>query len=194
MSIRNERRRAAIDRMADLLLEKGMAAASLRPLAAAAGTSDRMLLYYFADKDELLAATLERVALRLTSLLDTAIPAETRLPARELLIVIWRVVGSVELQPYMRLWLELAAASARDLKPHQTIATSIMSGFVAWTSEHLATDQTGERGESAAFLLAMIEGALFLDAVGRRDLAEAAIKTANSPSALNTAPARRSPD
>ena len=54
MNIRNDRREAAIERMADHVLSEGLAAGTLRPLAAAAGTSDRMLLYYFADKDELL--------------------------------------------------------------------------------------------------------------------------------------------
>ena len=54
MNFRNERREAAIERMADYVLSEGLGAATLRPLAAAAGTSDRMLLYYFADKDELL--------------------------------------------------------------------------------------------------------------------------------------------
>ena len=62
MNTRDERREAAIERMADHVLAEGLAAATLRPLAAAAGTSDRMLLYYFADKDELLTATLARIS------------------------------------------------------------------------------------------------------------------------------------
>ena len=47
------RREDAIERMTDHILLKGLAGATLRPLAAAAGTSDRMLLYYFADRDEI---------------------------------------------------------------------------------------------------------------------------------------------
>src|SRR5580693_6683546 len=74
MSIRDERREAAIERMADHLLLEGLGAATLRPLAAAAGTSDRMLLYYFSDKDELLSATLQRLAARMTAQLDEAVP------------------------------------------------------------------------------------------------------------------------
>ena len=93
VKIRNERREAAIERMADHLLLEGMSAASLRPLAAAAGTSDRMLLYYFADKDELVAATLDRVAARLTAMLDAAIPAGARLIFPELLTAVWGAVG-----------------------------------------------------------------------------------------------------
>jgi AcrR family transcriptional regulator len=44
-----------LDRLADYVLAHGLTASSLRPLARAAGTSDRMLLYYFADKDAVMA-------------------------------------------------------------------------------------------------------------------------------------------
>lgn len=56
------RRQQILERLADHVLAHGMQAASLRPLAAAAGTSDRMLLHYFADKEELITATLALVA------------------------------------------------------------------------------------------------------------------------------------
>ncbi len=174
MSIRDDRREAALDRMADHLLAAGLGGASLRALAAAAGTSDRMLLYYFSDKDELLAATLERVAGRLTALLDAALPPGTRMAFAPLLTRVWAAVGSPGLRPYMRLWLELAAAAARNPVPHGAIAEAIMAGFVAWAAAHL-DDSAGGRDASPALLLATMEGLLFLDAVGRRDLADAAV-------------------
>ena len=39
----------------DYVLEHGLVGLSLRPLAAELGTSDRMLLYHFASKDDLVA-------------------------------------------------------------------------------------------------------------------------------------------
>ena len=42
-----------IERLTAYVLAQGLSASSLRPLAKAAGTSDRMLLYHFADKDDL---------------------------------------------------------------------------------------------------------------------------------------------
>jgi AcrR family transcriptional regulator len=178
VSIRDERREAAIELMADHILRQGMGAASLRPLAAAAGTSDRMLLYYFADRDELISATLERVAARLTTMLDTAVPADLRLPFGELLLAVWSAVRSAEMKPYMRVWLELAASAARDLEPHRTIANGIMNAFVRWTGDHLAVGRASEREQLSALLLATVEGALFLEAIGRRDLADTAVAEA----------------
>jgi AcrR family transcriptional regulator len=137
-----------------------------------------MLLYYFKDRNELIAATLERVSARLTSILDGAIPAGVCLSFPDLLTRIWGTVGSVELRPYMQLWLELAAASARLQEPHRSIATGIMDGFVHWTGHHLASDRAAERQQLSALLLATIDGALFLEAIGRRDLADMAVATA----------------
>ncbi len=75
MKISTKRREEIIELIADHLLAEGLGAATLRPMAEAAGTSDRMLLYYFADKGELLTATLTRVAARMVSLLDDAVPS-----------------------------------------------------------------------------------------------------------------------
>ena len=47
----SDKRAALIDKLADHVLADGLLHASLRPLAKAVGTSDRMLLYYFKDKD-----------------------------------------------------------------------------------------------------------------------------------------------
>ena len=43
----------------DHALEHGLIGLSLRPLAAAIGTSDRMLIYHFGSKDELVDAVLD---------------------------------------------------------------------------------------------------------------------------------------
>lgn len=59
MSVRDTRRQAALERMADHVLAAGLRGASLRPLAQVAGTSDRMLLYYFTNKGELSPRSLQ---------------------------------------------------------------------------------------------------------------------------------------
>ena len=66
MSRHAERREQLLDKVADHLLVAGIAGSSLRPLAEAVGLSDRMLLYYFKDKEDVIAGGLARVAERLT--------------------------------------------------------------------------------------------------------------------------------
>ena len=179
MTTRDDKRAAAIEAMADHVLAKGMAGASLRPLAAAAGTSNRMLLYYFADKDELLTAVLGRIAERLLARLDRALPPGRRLGFAPLLAAIWPAVGSSDLQPFMRVWLELVGGAAHGRMPDAVIAPAILAGFAAWVELHLDAPAT-ERAATAALLLATIDGMLLLDAAGRRDLADAAVGAAGS--------------
>ena len=52
MNIRDTQRAAVTERLSSHILAHGLARSSLRELAAAAGVSDRMLLYYFDDKSE----------------------------------------------------------------------------------------------------------------------------------------------
>jgi AcrR family transcriptional regulator len=175
MNIRNDRREAAIERMADHVLAEGLGAATLRPLAAAAGTSDRMLLYYFADKEELLTATLNRIAARMMAQLDGAIPVEPLKPFSALLEQVWAAMASESLQPFMPLWLDLASGAARGLHPHRAIAGEIADGFLAWVTARLQPESDGEPSLLAPLFLSSIEGMYLLKAIGRSALANAAL-------------------
>jgi len=174
MNIRDDRREAAIERMADHVLAEGLGGATLRPLAAAAGTSDRMLLYYFADKDELLTATLERIATRLTARLDEAIPVEPPRPFPVLLEQVWAALASENLQPYMHLWLDLSSGAAHGLQPHRDVAGAISDGFLAWVATRLGPESDGAPSSLAPLFLASIKGLNLLKAVGRDALADSA--------------------
>ncbi len=160
--------------MADHLLRVGLGGASLRPLAAAAGTSDRMLLYYFKDKDDLLAATLEHIAARLARLLDEAGVSAAPRPFRALLAEIWAVVRNPAVQSYMRLWIELAARAARGEEPHRPVAGRIADGFLAWAADRLHVEREADRAPLAALLLATVDGLVLLDAVGLGAVANSA--------------------
>ena len=175
MSIRSERRQAAIERMADHLLSEGLGAATLRPLAAAAGISDRMLLYYFADKDEILSVTLHRIAARMTAQLDEAVPIGRPRSFPVLLEEVWAALGSEGVKPFMHLWLDLASGAARGRQPHLTIAGAIADGFLAWVAGRLEDQRGADHSLSAALFLASIEGMHLLEAIGRRSIADSAV-------------------
>lgn len=60
--VADPRRRAELlDQIIDYLAAHGLSALSLRPLAEHLGRSTRVLTHHFADKEELLSATLERL-------------------------------------------------------------------------------------------------------------------------------------
>jgi AcrR family transcriptional regulator len=174
MSVRETRRAAAVRLMADHLLEAGLAGASLRVLATAAGTSDRMLLYYFIDKDELIAAALGEVAGRMVPVLEAAAGPQPR-PYEVLLRELGETLRRPQVQPFMRLWLELAAFAARGEQPYLAVAGAMADGFLAWIAARLDVAPGDDRTELAARLMTTVDGAVILDAVGRPAVADAAI-------------------
>lgn len=89
----------------------GLLDLSLRPLAAAIGTSDRMLIYHFGSKDRLIADVLELANRRLSgSVPDLAAGART---PRHIVERAWAVISAPQTDPVARLYVELCALSVR---------------------------------------------------------------------------------
>ena len=174
---RVQRRGALLDAMADHLLLHGLAGSPLRALAASAGTSDRMLLYYFADRDELLTALLEHVAVRLAHLLSVG--HREKQPYEDLLAELWSLARQQVFRPFMLLFLELAAAAGRGEEPHRTAASKIASGFIGWIEQRLTGNEADGRRQ-AALLLATLDGLFLLHSAGCSAEAEAAAQLASA--------------
>ena len=163
---RNLARKAElVQSLADHVLSNGLGGASLRPLAASVGTSDRMLLYYFPDKPALITAVLEEVAARMTGLLDAqrgAVPVVTAaLEARLMPLVLDPAIW-----PFMQLWLEMAALAARGDETCARVGGGIARGFVAWLEAQIANPNPVERSREALRLLMLIEGGVLLNSLG----------------------------
>jgi AcrR family transcriptional regulator len=169
-----DKRDIFLDRMAEHVLTHGLGAASLRPLAAAAGTSDRMLLYYFADKDEILAAVFARVAERFTPLL--AATDITPVPAAALRARLWGIFRAEAAKPFIRLYLELCVAASRGEQPHRQVAAGMAEAFLGWTGAQLLLDRDADRAAMAALVLAEVDGLLIMDGLGLGGLAAAAVE------------------
>ncbi len=169
-----ERKAAILDRLADHVLAHGLTASSLRSMAEAADTSDRMLLYYFKDKAEVMSATIERVAARLVAILGERATPEP-LPLHSLRLQIWKVVSAKELWPFMCLWLEIATLSARKDPFYGPVGEKIARGFLDWGKAQLKSATPAKRESEAAQLLVSIEGMAMLKSLGLEDVCETAL-------------------
>ena len=168
-----DRRIAIVDTLADHMLEHGLAASSLRALAKAAGTSDRMLLYYFADKADLVGAALARIAERLVGFMEAQGPRSPR-DSETVRREVAAIVLSDALWPYMRIWLELATLSAHGDPLYRGVGEAIGRGFLAWGTAQIEAPDDDTRARDAARLLASIEGLVLLKALGLDDVCELA--------------------
>ena len=157
------KKQAIAKALADYLLVHGMKSASLRQLAVAVGTSDRMLLHYFTNKEELLTATLHIIEVNMLSLLESAKP--NKMNAQELILFLSDLRTDSRVRPYMKIGLELAASSSNGEIYYRAIAKKMMENFYNWIASVLDDEDLDKRKRLASFALAIIEGFVFLDAV-----------------------------
>ncbi len=175
MSVRDDRRIDALDRIADHMLAHGIGPSSLRALAAAAGTSDRMLLYYFTDKDDITRSALGLISLRIAAALEAAVPPGSRFAVQTALEVLAPVLRSPDFRPHMRVWFELVSLAMRGEQPFLGIAGQVADFFVDWVTDRLADGEEAARREMAAQLVATLDGLVLLDCVGRHAVADMAL-------------------
>jgi AcrR family transcriptional regulator len=167
----DKKRSDLLDRLADHVLTHGLAASSLRPLAKAAETSDRMLLYYFEDKDAIIGAVLQQIAARMVTMMGAQAAPEP-LPYDALMARILATLEDDRFWPYMRVWLEAASRAANGDVTLRTIGEAVGRGFLAWGRAQLLSDNPDR---DAARLLVTIEGTVFLRAIGMADVCAAAV-------------------
>lgn len=164
MTDRPDRRHDLTNRMADFVLAHGLDAATLRPLAAAAGVSDRMLLYYFKDKSQAMTAAFQCLLGRLQDTLD----AQTQirpLPIGRLRGKVVPLLLADELWPYMQLWLDITARASRGDAQHRADGQALRQVLQDWVQGRLVSDDPNQR----ARLMMMIQAAIQQKALGLRD-------------------------
>ncbi len=170
---RPEQRAAFLAGAVEHVLDHGVATLSLRPLAAALGTSDRMLLYYFHSREQLLVAVLAEVGAQLQGHLSEALP-DRALPPAVLLGAAEAALRSEGVDRHLRLYVEVSGLAARGQEPFRTVAAAVTEGWRTWVDERLDV-APDERAAAAAGVLAMIDGLLLLRFLISPDLAERAV-------------------
>lgn len=150
-----------LQRITHYLIENGVADIGLRKLAEVAGTSDRMLIYYFATKDALIGQVLQTIVANLAAQLDALLGQEKR-TADELLTALLSLSSTPPFYAVIQLWFEVVGLAARGQEPYASNATSIAATWLQWIESRLVNEQTAQ----ALTLFAALEGRLLLKLVG----------------------------
>ncbi|MGH9227390.1 MAG: TetR family transcriptional regulator [Acidimicrobiales bacterium] len=158
-------------------LRRGVADLSLRPLAAALGTSDRMLVYHFGSKRALIDQVLDRASSHLAAIvLDEMAAGGT---AAERLENLWDRLASPDAAPYLRLWFEVQGLALMGRAPYDESAPRLLRAWVE-LSASILTDMglaAAEARRAATVEVAAIQGLLLdLLATGDRERADAAAR------------------
>ena len=150
-----ERRQELLDAVVKECAERGIGDRSLRDVAAAVGTSHRMLLHHFGSRNKLLLAIVDEVERRQRALLP-GLPTE---PAAAI-AAMWADLRRPELRPFERLFFE---CYARGVQGEQPFDRMLPGAVEAW----LIADGTADPA-LIRLGLAVMRG-LLLDLVATED-------------------------
>lgn len=152
------------------LLEHGLADLSLRPLAAAIGTSARLLIYHFGSKERLLAEVLEAMQARLRDSFAAVLAARGQGPGQGQeeppIKTFWNWASARRNFASMRLLYELQILAARNPKSY---AHYLRRNSRDWIELVRTALPASERSAAVATVLVAIFDGLFLELMSTGD-------------------------
>src|SRR5271157_4045769 len=122
---RRDARQQLLDRAIEYVADNGLSDLSLRSLAAALGTSHRMLIHHFGSKEGLWVEIVRTVEQRQRDLLTGMLPDVDR-PAGEAMRAWWQHISDPSLWPNERLFFELYGQALQG-RAH---TTEVLDGIV----------------------------------------------------------------
>jgi AcrR family transcriptional regulator len=161
--MKSDTKRAAIaSSLADIVLVDGLGELALRRAARHLGMSDRMLLYYFGAKSQIVIAVLACISLRQSSMLRADPTAPPASPDR-VLNKAWSIVSDPVFVPFMRVWIEVVSRGTRGEPPYTTLGKRAISNWLSWIETRLDLPRGIARRQQAAAILTVLQGATFLE-------------------------------
>jgi AcrR family transcriptional regulator len=175
----SERREEILEKIVDALLTDGVAHLSLRPLAEAAGTSARLLIYHFETKEKMLRCALAIVRARVQASLREE--AARGLPAtpQAVLLMFWEWATDDVNQRYFRLLFEVDGLSMHKKpgfsKEFHDAGTPVWLQMIDQSAKNLPAHSNAE-GRSTLIMAAMNGLMQDLFTTGDRARAEAGLR------------------
>ncbi|MGY6770062.1 TetR/AcrR family transcriptional regulator [Komagataeibacter sp. NFXK3] len=149
--------------IATIVLHEGLGDMSVRALAARLGTSDRMLLYYFTTREQMILAVLQEISARLSHLL-AGHSTGPRLSPGQFLTRVLALAHEADVAPFMKVWTDVIARGARGMQPYDSVAREVVRAWMAWIDSRLTAPPTGAQPGRAAAILSIVEGISLLEA------------------------------
>ena len=153
----DERRKHIIDAAAQHLIREGFRNSGLRALATSIGISDRMVMYYFETKDELIAAAIGAIAENLAVGMEQSLPPGT-ISAQQALDALLSQEQNQETTAIMQLWFEIVGLAVRGDEPYKSTASLLLSR----SEERIRNKLRSGQKHRAREVLASLEGELMI--------------------------------
>ncbi len=152
--------------------DEGLSRLTFGRLATRLGISDRVIVYYFPSKDDLISQVLLAMGTRLQETLGAAFAGPVA-DHVELLTAAWPLVTTPDADAVFALFFEANGLAASGREPYRSIVSTLVDLWIQWVSTFL--DGTAdERRVEAEATIAMIDGLLLLRQLAGPDAAERA--------------------
>lgn len=144
----------------DVALDEGLSELTFGRLASRLGISDRMVVYYFPTKNELVADVLRALGERLRVVLATAFdgPAADHL---ELARAAWPTLAQKEVDPLFAVFFEANGLAAAGRQPYGAVVRELVTAWTEWLAVFLSGPLPRRRAEAQA-AIALVDGLLLL--------------------------------
>lgn len=177
----SKRRQELLQKVLEYLLEHGVADLSLRPLAAAVGTSARLLVYHFGSKEGLVTAVMAEVQAKFQASFTAAV-AGCALKSGHPMLAFWKVLSRPANLPTLRLLLEVQVLALQNPSQWGRYLEDTSSGWLEIIEGVLPPSK---RNRTAATLCSAVIDGLILELLttGDRRRTTAALELFTAPPA-----------
>lgn len=152
--------------------DEGLSQLTFGRLAKRLGISDRIVVYYFPTKDELISEVIVALGLRLQETLAAAF-AEPAADHLELAGAAWPIVARPETDRTFALFFEANGLAASGREPYRTLVPLLVEGWIDWATAFLTGDAAHRRSQAEA-AIALLDGLLLLRQLGGPEAADRA--------------------
>ena len=149
--------------------DDGLSQLTFGRLAKRLGISDRIIVYYFPTKDDLITEVMAAVGVRLQDTLAEAFVA----PAADHLALArtaWPVLAQPDADPIFALFFEANGLAAAGRDPYRRVMTQLIDAWIEWLATFFDGTPATRRAESEA-AIALIDGLLLLRQLAGPDAA-----------------------
>jgi AcrR family transcriptional regulator len=163
-------RQTLLEGAIDYVAHNGITDLSLRQLAAALGTSHRMLIHHFGSKEGLWVAIVHEVERRQRAILADLVPAAD-VPVAEAMRAWWRHISDPSLWPNARLFYELYGQAIQGRAHTVEMLDGIIDDWLEPAAEiNMAYGLSREEARAHARLGIAVTRGLLLDLVATREV------------------------
>lgn len=164
-----------LDAALEAAFDDGLSQLTFGRLAKRLGISDRVIVYYFPTKEDLIGDVVVALGMRLQAALAEAFTS----PAADyngLVRAAWPVLACPEMDPIFALFFEANGLAAIGREPYVTLVPGLVEMWIDWVAQFIKGTPARRMAESEA-AIAVIDGLLLLRQLGGQASANRAART-----------------